>query len=48
MDDKDRVLARFNDDQPEAADRRELLTIPRRTGASGTRIVETVHRRAAR
>lgn len=46
MDDKDRVFARFKDDKPEAPDRRELLTIPRRAGASGSRVVEVVHVRS--
>lgn len=46
MDDKDRVFARFKDDKPEASNRRELLTIPRRTGASGSRVVEVVHIRS--
>lgn len=46
MDDKDRVFARFKDDKPEASDRRELLTIPRRAGASGSRVVEVVHVRS--
>ena len=46
MDDKDRVFARFKDDTPEASDRRELLTIPRRAGASGSRTVEVVHVRS--
>lgn len=46
MDDKDRVFARFKDDKTEASDRRELLTIPRRTGATGSRVVEVVHVRS--
>ena len=46
MDDKDRVFARFKDDKPEASDRRELLTIPRRAGATGSRVVEVVHVRS--
>jgi len=46
MDDKDRVFARFKDDKPEAPNRRELLTIPRRAGASGSRVVEVVHVRS--
>lgn len=46
MDDKDRVFARFKDDKPEATDRRELLTIQRRAGASGSRVVEVVHVRS--
>jgi hypothetical protein len=43
MDDKDRVFARFQDAKPVASDRREMLTIPRRAGAAGTRVVEVVH-----
>lgn len=46
MDDKDRVFARFKDDKPEASDRRELLTIPRRAGSTGSRVVEVVHVRS--
>jgi hypothetical protein len=46
MDDKDRVFARFKDDKPEASDRRELLTIPRRAGTPGSRVVEVVHVRS--
>ena len=46
MDDKDRVFARFKDDKPETSDRRELLTIPRRAGATGSRVVEVVHVRS--
>ncbi len=46
MDDKDRVFARFKDDKPEASDRRELLTIPRRAGSTGCRVVEVVHVRS--
>lgn len=46
MDDKDRVFARFEDDKPEASDRRELLTIPRRAGSTGSRVVEVVHVRS--
>ncbi|MEJ1937846.1 hypothetical protein WDZ92_47245, partial [Nostoc sp. NIES-2111] len=41
-DDKDRVFARFKDDRLETSDRRELLTIPRRAGAPGGRVVEVV------
>ena len=39
---KDRVFARFKDDKPVTADRRELLTIPRRAGALGSRVVKVV------
>jgi hypothetical protein len=46
MDDKDRVFARFKDDRPEPADRRETLSIPRRSGAGGSRVVEVVHIRS--
>lgn len=46
MDDKDHVFSRFKDDKPEASDRRELLTIPRRAGATGSRVVEVVHVRS--
>lgn len=48
MDDKDRVFARFKDDKPETSDRRELLTIPRRAGSTGSRVVEVVHVRSRR
>lgn len=47
MDDKDRVFSRFQENKPAASDRRELLTIPRRAGAVGSRVVEVVHVRAA-
>lgn len=46
MEDKDRVFARFKDDKPETPDRREMLTIPRRAGAYGSRVVEVVHVRS--
>ncbi|BDG70483.1 hypothetical protein [Roseomonas fluvialis] len=46
MDDIDRVFARFKDDKPEPADRRETLSIPRRNGAGGSRTVEVVHVRS--
>lgn len=48
MDDKDHVFARFQDNSSSPADRdRELLTIPRRRGATGSssRVVEVVHMR---
>lgn len=48
MDDIDRVFARFKDDKPEPADRREMLSIPRRNGAGGSRTVEVVHVRSGR
>lgn len=47
MDDKDRVFARFKDGKPEASDRRELLTISRRAGAPGSRVVEVMHVRSS-
>lgn len=46
MDDKDRVFSRFKNDGPEASDRREMLTISRRAGTSGSRVVEVVHVRS--
>ena len=46
MDDKDHVFARFKDDKPASADRRETLNIPRRAGAPGSRSVEVVHVRS--
>jgi hypothetical protein len=46
MDDKDHVFARFKDDKPTPADRRETLMIPRRAGAPGSRSVEVVHVRS--
>ena len=45
MDEKDRVFARFKDEQPEAADRHERLTILRPARASGSRVVEVVRLR---
>lgn len=48
MDDIDRVFARFKDDKPEPADRRETLSIPRRSGTGGSRTVEVVHLRVGR
>jgi len=48
MDDIDRVFARFKDAKPEPADRRETLSIPRRSGAGGSRTVEVVHLRSGR
>lgn len=46
MDEKDRVFANFKDDKPDAPDRRELLTIPRRAGVPGSRAVEVVRVRS--
>jgi hypothetical protein len=46
MDDKDHVFARFKDDKPEPANRRETLNIPRRNGATGSRTVQVVHLRS--
>ncbi len=43
MDDKDRIFARFKNDKPETSVRREVLTSPRRAGATGSRVVEVVH-----
>lgn len=48
MDNIDRVFARFKDDKPEPADRRETLNIPRRSGTGGSRTVEVVHLRSGR
>lgn len=48
MDDIDRVFARFKDGKPEPADRRETLSIPRRSGTGGSRTVEVVHLRSGR
>ncbi len=48
MDDIDRVFARFKDDKLEPADRRETRSIPRRSGAGGSRTVEVVHLRSGR
>lgn len=48
MDGKDRVFVRFKDNRREASDRRELLTIPCRAGASGSWVVEVVHARSGR
>jgi hypothetical protein len=47
MDEKDRVFARFKDDKPAASDRREMLSIPRRGSAMGSRAVEVVHVRSS-
>ena len=46
MDDKDHVFARFKEDKPAGTARREVLTIPRRAGAPGSRVVEVVHVRS--
>lgn len=43
MDEKDHVFARFQDNKTATSDRRETLTIPRRAGATGSRVVEVVH-----
>lgn len=45
MDDKDHVFARFKDNRPASADRREVMSVPRRAGASGSRTVQVVHAR---
>lgn len=47
MNEEDRVFARFKSNKPEASGRREQLTIPRRAGASGSRVVEVVHVRSS-
>ncbi|WP_137127320.1 hypothetical protein [Roseomonas sp. HF4] len=47
MDDKDHVFARFKNDKPAAAERREMLSIPRRGNAIGSRAVEVVHVRSS-
>ena len=47
MDEKDRVFARFKDEQPEAAERHERLTILRPVRASGSRVVEVVRLRSS-
>lgn len=47
MDDKDGVFARFKDEKPAASDRREMLSIPRRGSAMGSRAVEVVHVRSS-
>jgi hypothetical protein len=47
MDDKDHVFAHFKDDKPAASDRREILSIPRRGSAMGSRTVEVVHVRSS-
>lgn len=46
MNEEDRVFARFKSNKPEASGRREQLTIPRRAGVSGSRVVEVVHVRS--
>lgn len=46
MDEKDRVFARFKGELPEAAERREQLTIPRPARASGSRVVEVIRVRS--
>jgi len=43
MVDKDHVFSRFQENKPASADRREVLTIPRKAGAPGSRVVEVVH-----
>lgn len=45
IDDKDVVFARFKSNKPASASRGEMLTIPRRAGASRSRIVQVVHLR---
>lgn len=43
---EDRFAARVKDAKPEAPDRRGVLTVPRRAGASGDRLPEVVHVRS--
>jgi hypothetical protein len=45
MDDRDHVFARFKDNKPASAERREKLTIPGRGSTSSSRSVEVVHAR---
>ncbi len=42
MSDIDRVVARLGGSQPAATERRELRSIPRKGGATGSRVVEVV------
>ncbi|MCZ8150734.1 MAG: hypothetical protein O9325_23125 [Roseomonas sp.] len=46
MDEKDRVFARFNDDEQAASKGRELVTSPRRAESAGDQVVEVVHARS--
>ncbi|MBR0648260.1 hypothetical protein GXW78_01170 [Roseomonas terrae] len=46
MSDKDYVFSRLGPTKPSSGDRRELLTIPRKDGSAGRRVVEVVHVRA--
>lgn len=46
MDDKDRVFARFKDEKSAATGRRETLTVRKRAGALGSRVVEVVRVRS--
>jgi hypothetical protein len=43
MDEKDQVFARFKDNKPASAERRERLSIPGRGAAASSRSVEVVH-----
>ncbi|GGJ27099.1 hypothetical protein [Neoroseomonas lacus] len=46
MSDIDRVFSRFGGKKPESSDKRELLNIPRKGSAMGSRVVEVVHVRS--
>lgn len=46
MSDIDRVFSRFGGKKPESNDKRELLNIPRKGSAMGSRVVEVVHVRS--
>lgn len=46
MSDIDRVFSRFVGKKPESSDKRELLNIPRKGNAQGSRVVEVVHVRS--
>jgi hypothetical protein len=46
MSDIDRVFSRFGGKKTESSDKRELLNIPRKGNALGSRVVEVVHVRS--
>ena len=46
MSDIDRIFSRFGGKKPESSDKRELLNIPRKGSALGSRVVEVVHVRS--
>ena len=46
MSDIDRVFSRFGGKKTESSDKRELLNIPRKGSAMGSRVVEVVHVRS--